>query len=126
MKKRILFVEENELLLQMYVMMLEDEREKWDVSVATGGDQAMEMMGRGNFDVIASDIRSPGTSGLEFFGQVKERFPRTSRIIISGLHDQEEVARSLGSTHQFLPKPFDVRMLKSTDRKSTRLNSSHI
>lgn len=114
MKKRILFVEENELLLQMYTMMLEDERDRWEISTAPGSAEALKMMEPVAFDVVVSDIRLAGGAGLELFNEVKHRFPRTSRIVISGLNDQEEVARSLGSTHQFLPKPFDVKTLKST------------
>src|SRR5665811_1748358 len=41
-------------------------------------------------------------------------YPQTSRIIVSGIGDQEEIAHSLDSTHQFLAKPFDIKTLKAT------------
>jgi HD-like signal output (HDOD) protein len=123
MKKRILFVEENELLLQMYLMMLEDEKSRWEVGTAANATEALKQMEFSPFDVIVSDVRAPGGAGLELFNEARQRFPRTSRIVISGLNDQEEVARSLGSTHQFLPKPFDVKTLKATLHRICGLDS---
>ncbi len=113
MKKRILFVEDNPLLLQMYQAMLEGDSQ-WDVSTAEGGYQALELMKSSPFDVVVSDMRMPRMSGLELMTEVRQDFPRSSRIVVSGLNDQEEVARSLDSTHQFLAKPFDVKALRST------------
>jgi HD-like signal output (HDOD) protein len=114
MKKRILFVEDNPLLLQMYAMMLGDEAGAWDVATAAGGEEALQRMAQDPFDVVVSDLRMPGMSGVELLTEVQRRHPRTSRIIISGLNDQEEAARLLDSTHQFLAKPFNVNALKAT------------
>jgi HD-like signal output (HDOD) protein/ActR/RegA family two-component response regulator len=114
MKKLILFVEDEPILLQMYVMMLSGERDHWDISTAGNGEQALHLMEKSVFDVVVSDMNMPGMNGAEFLSAVKTRYPGTSRIILSGLQDQQEVARSMGSTHQFLAKPFDVKALKAT------------
>src|ERR1041385_1018864 len=103
MPKRILFVEDNSLLLEMYAMMLEDERDQWQVTTADHPHEALRILELIEFDVVVSDMRMPGMSGVELIREVKRRHPRTSRIILSSLSDQEEVARSLDSTHQFLP-----------------------
>ncbi|MBC8095897.1 MAG: HDOD domain-containing protein, partial [Akkermansiaceae bacterium] len=113
MKKRILFVEDNTLLLQMYQAMLEGDSQ-WEVATAENGFQALELMKLSAFDVVVSDMRMPRMNGLELMNEVRQHSPRSSRIVVSGLNDQEEVARSLDSTHQFLAKPFDVKALKST------------
>ena len=114
MKKRILFVEDNQLLLQMYAMMLDGDRDHWEVATADNAKKALEQLEQAPFDVVISDMRMPGMSGIELLAEVRKRFPRSSRIVISGIGDQEEVARSLGDTHQFLPKPFDLKGLKAT------------
>lgn len=111
--KRILFVEDNAMLLQMYSMMLRREREDWEVTTAADAVHALALMRQSRFDVIASDMRMPGMSGLELLEEVRKNYPQTSRIIISGIDDQQEIAESLSSTHQFLPKPFDVKTLKA-------------
>ncbi len=113
MKKRILFVEDNAVLLQMYQSMLDGDAQ-WDVFTAESGHLALELMEQQSFDVVVSDMRMPRMSGLELLTTVRDRYPGTSRIVVSGLNDQEEVARSLGSTHQFLAKPFDLKALRNT------------
>ena len=114
MKKRILFVEDNPLLLEMYAMVMDSERDKWEVVTMGDARQALATLDQCAFDVIVSDMRMPGMDGIEFLGEVRRRLPGCSRIIISGLSDQAEVVRSLNSTHQFLAKPVDVKMLRDT------------
>jgi HD-like signal output (HDOD) protein/ActR/RegA family two-component response regulator len=114
MKKRILFVEDNALLRQMYLAMMEDETESWETEGASDAKQALQQMSRKPFDVVVSDLRMPGMDGIELMRAVRQLYPRSSRIIVSGLSDQAEIAQSLDSTHQFLAKPFDVKTLKAT------------
>jgi HD-like signal output (HDOD) protein/ActR/RegA family two-component response regulator len=114
MKKRILFVEDNALLRQMYLMMMEGEAAAWEAVDAADAREALRFMEKAPFEVVVSDLRMPGMDGIELMGVVRQLYPRSSRIIISGLSDQAEIARSLDSTHQFLAKPFDVKALKAT------------
>jgi HD-like signal output (HDOD) protein len=53
-------------------------------------------------------------TGAELMVEIRERHPHTSRVILSGIRDQEEVARCLGTTHQFVPKPVNLETLRST------------
>ena len=114
MKKRILFVEDEPLLLELYVMMLAGERDHWEITTAGDGQTALQLMEQTAFDVVVSDMNMPGMNGTELLTAIRTRYPTTSRIILSGLQDQQEVARCLGSTHQFLAKPFEVSALKAT------------
>jgi HD-like signal output (HDOD) protein len=123
MRKPILFVEDNPVLLAMYGMMLEGEMDEWEVSTALSGAQALEMMEGQSFEVVVSDLRMPGMSGVELFNEVRRRFPKTSRIIVSGQQDMEEVAQCLASTHQFLSKPVDSKTLKNTLTRIGRLDA---
>jgi HD-like signal output (HDOD) protein len=52
--------------------------------------------------------------GIQLMTQVCQRHPHISRIIISGLGDQEEIARGLNTTHQFLTKPVKLGELLAT------------
>jgi HD-like signal output (HDOD) protein/CheY-like chemotaxis protein len=111
--KRILFVEDNEVLLELYGMMLAGERDQWETTTAPDGKTAMELLRQAAFDVVASDMQMPGMSGIELLSEVRKIYPQTSRIIISGITDQAEAADSLNCTHLFIPKPFDVTILKA-------------
>jgi HD-like signal output (HDOD) protein/ActR/RegA family two-component response regulator len=123
MKKRILFVEDNALLRQMYLMMMEGEGDAWEALSAADAREALKLMEQYPFEVVVSDMRMPGMDGIELMGVVRQLYPRSSRIILSGLSDQAEIARSLDSTHQFLAKPFDVKALKATLSRLGRLDA---
>lgn len=114
MKKRILFVEDEPLLLELYVMMLQGQRDLWDIVTASNGRAALQLMERAAFDVVVSDLNMPEMDGIELLMAVRSRHPQTSRIILSGLQDQQQVARCLGATHQFLAKPFELKTLMDT------------
>jgi two-component system nitrogen regulation response regulator GlnG len=59
--------------------------------------------------VVVSDIRMPGLSGLEFMHQLRTRLPATPVIIMTAYSDLESaVAAFQGGAFEYLPKPFDV------------------
>jgi len=59
--------------------------------------------------VLVSDIRMPGTSGLDLLQNVKRRFPDLPVIIMTAYSDLESaVAAFQGGAFEYLPKPFDV------------------
>jgi two-component system nitrogen regulation response regulator GlnG len=59
--------------------------------------------------VLISDIRMPGQSGLDLLQQVKDRFPSLPVIIMTAYSDLESaVAAFHGGAFEYLPKPFDV------------------
>ncbi|MDQ5960385.1 MAG: two-component system, NtrC family, nitrogen regulation response regulator GlnG, partial [Pseudomonadota bacterium] len=59
--------------------------------------------------VLVSDIRMPGQSGLELLQEVKQRFPTVPVIIMTAYSDLESaVAAFQGGAFEYLPKPFDV------------------
>jgi two-component system nitrogen regulation response regulator GlnG len=59
--------------------------------------------------VVVSDIRMPGGSGLDLLQQLKKRFPRLPVIIMTAYSDLESaVAAFQGGAFEYLPKPFDV------------------
>jgi HD-like signal output (HDOD) protein/CheY-like chemotaxis protein len=118
--KKILFVEDNQVLLELYGMLLESDRNRWQASLAPDGETALKLLRQTPFDVVVSDMQMPGMTGIELLSEVRKLHPQTSRIIISGFADQAEAADSLNCTHLFIPKPFDVKLLRATlDRISS-------
>ena len=114
MKQRILFVDDEAMLLEMYRLVFESDQDRWDIQFAPGAMEALEMMEQQPFDVIVSDMRMPGMSGADLFQEVMKKYPKSSRLIMSGYADQEQIAKCIGATHQFIAKPFDIKLLKST------------
>src|SRR5216110_3777913 len=72
--------------------------------------EAMEALdATGAPQVLVSDIRMPGTSGLELLQTLKQRFPDLPVIVMTAYSDLESaVAAFQGGAFEYLPKPFDV------------------
>jgi len=71
--------------------------------------EALDKLAEETPQVVVSDIRMPGLSGLEFMQQMKKRLPTTPVIIMTAYSDLESaVAAFQGGAFEYLPKPFDV------------------
>ena len=71
--------------------------------------EALDRLPREVPQVVVSDIRMPGLSGLEFMQQIRTRLPSTPIIIMTAYSDLESaVAAFQGGAFEYLPKPFDV------------------
>ncbi|HSD55078.1 MAG TPA: nitrogen regulation protein NR(I) [Burkholderiales bacterium] len=71
--------------------------------------EALDELERDAPQVLVSDIRMPGTSGLELLHNVKEKHPHLPVIIMTAYSDLESaVAAFQGGAFEYLPKPFDV------------------
>ena len=104
MKRSILFVDDEQPILELYKALFA-ELDEWEVYLARSGKEALGILAQRPIDVVISDMRMPGMSGAELLTAIMESHPKTVRFIISGHADQEQVARSVGAAHQFLPKP---------------------
>ena len=70
---------------------------------------AIDALADGAPQVLVSDIRMPGTSGLELLQSIKQRHPSLPVIIMTAYSDLESaVAAFQGGAFEYLPKPFDV------------------
>lgn len=85
------------------------QRETYIVSSFSSADAALAQLRRHQPQVIISDIRMPGTDGLEFLNNVSGQFPHIPIIIMTAHSDLESaVASYQGGAFEYLPKPFDV------------------
>ncbi|MCW5958932.1 MAG: HDOD domain-containing protein [Pyrinomonadaceae bacterium] len=111
---KIMFVDDDPNILNGIRRMLRTMREEWSISLSGGGVEALEVMQQQPFDVIVSDMRMPGMDGAELLNEVRQRFPHVARIILSGYSEQKTILKSVGAAHQYLAKPCDSELLKST------------
>ena len=124
MKKRILFVDDESLILAGLQRMLRPMREEWEMVFAESGATALELMNQSSFDAVVSDMRMPGMNGAELLAEVLKRAPQTVRLILSGHADQELILKCVGSTHQCLAKPCRPEELKEAITRAADLSQS--
>lgn len=110
--KSILFVDDENNVLEGLQRMLFPLQREWTMAFASSGPRALELLEKSRFDVIVSDMRMPGMDGAQLLAEVKKRYPDTLRFILSGQSDSEVVYRSVGEAHQFLSKPCKPKFLK--------------
>src|SRR5262249_4091125 len=95
----------------------------WDMCFATDGDSALDEMARAPIEVILVDANMTRMSGAALLKRVQERDPGVVRILLSG-HTGLDVLRSaLPYAHQFLPKPCDGQLLRTTLESACSLRS---
>lgn len=112
MSTRILFVDDEPMLLKGLERSLRGMRREWYMEFAPGGRQALEALAHAPFDVVVTDMRMPEIDGARLLEEIKIKYPRIMRFVLSGQSDRETILRSIGATHQYLSKPCDLQDLK--------------
>lgn len=121
--KRILFVDDEPQILDGLRDLLRKQRKQWDMVFALGGEAALAELDRGRFDVVVSDMRMPGMDGAALLQKIKEQYPTTARIILSGHAEREAVVNALPVAHQFLSKPCDAGVLRTVVERACGLQA---
>lgn len=112
MHSRLLFVDDESLVLQGLRRTLHSMREEWDMTFVDSAEGALEALAGKPFDAIITDMKMPRMDGAQLLEEVKQRYPAIVRIVLSGQANREAVLRSLGPAHQYLSKPCDPHELK--------------
>lgn len=90
-------------------------RDNYTILTANSGQEGLEVLAKQEVDVIVSDQRMPGMTGVEFLRKAKEIFPNTVRIVLSGYTELQSVTDAIneGAIYKFLMKPWDDTQLRA-------------
>ncbi len=90
-------------------------RDAYQILTASNGPQGLELLANNPVDIIVSDQRMPGMTGVEFLRQAKALYPDTIRIVLSGYTELQSVTDAIneGAIYRFLTKPWDDSQLRS-------------
>ncbi|MBW2427462.1 MAG: HDOD domain-containing protein [Deltaproteobacteria bacterium] len=114
MKKRILFVDDEPMVLRGLQRTLRKMRDEWDMAFTSSAKEALASLDEKPMDVIISDMKMPQMDGTQLLAEVKRRHPHMVRLILSGHVEQEATIKSVLFAHQCLSKPCDAEVLKQT------------
>lgn len=112
--KRVLFVDDENFLLQALQRMLRPMCLEWEMVFAQSGATALEAFAVKPFDVVVTDMKMPGMDGATLLRAVARLSPNTVRIGISGQTDPRQIPGCADITHQFLTKPCAAADLVAT------------
>jgi len=110
--RTLLLVDDEEDILKALKRLL--RRSGYRILTATSGAAALEVLGLNEVQVIVSDQRMPQMSGTEFLSRVKELYPNTVRMVLTGYSDLASVTGAInrGAIFRFLSKPWDDEDLR--------------
>lgn len=119
---RILLAEDERALSKAIIKIF--ELNKFSADAVYDGDDALDYIQSGNYDVAVLDIMMPKTDGLTVLKKVRESGNRIPVIMLTAKSEIEDrvLGLDLGS-NDYLPKPFDSRELVARIRAVTRGNT---
>ncbi|MGH9872466.1 MAG: response regulator [Pyrinomonadaceae bacterium] len=109
---RILVVDDDDTIRDTLFELLSEE---YLCQTAETAERAFARLEADAYDVVLTDISMPGLSGLELLGHIRQKFPSTPVIMISGIGDQDHAQGliKLGA-FDFLLKPFSLDVVEKS------------
>ena len=111
------------------ILIVEDERqirlllrsllcEQYECAEAGSAEEALDLLGRREFDLVMSDITMAGITGLEMIPRVKSLAPDTVVIMVSGeCHIESAIEAMRAGAFDYVTKPFDFRQVEAAVRR---------
>ena len=113
MERTLLLVDDEENITSALVRLL--RRDGYRILCANSGEAGLALLAQNKVGVIISDQRMPEMSGVEFLSKVREAFPDTVRIVLSGYTELNSVTDAInrGAVYKFLTKPWEDELLRA-------------
>lgn len=113
-KHSVLIVDDETNILNSLSRLLRSE----DLEIITAEkahDGLEKLKSAGGADLVISDNRLPDTSGIEFLVKVRQLFPDTIRILITGFPDLDSAIDAInrGQVYRYIAKPWEAKELKA-------------
>jgi len=111
-KPRVLFVDDEPKILHSMRWLFKKD---YDLTFASSGQEAIELLGHRSFEVIVSDQKMPGITGVEVLQEAQRRSPGSMRILLTGYADLKSIIGSIneGEVFRFITKPWSNDELKA-------------
>lgn len=113
---RVLVVDDDETIRDTLYELLS---EVYVCQTAETAEKAFARLEADAYDAVLSDISMPGLSGLELLGHIRQQYPDTPVIMISGMGDQE-LAQGLIrlGAFDFILKPFSLEVVEKSVKRA--------
>jgi diguanylate cyclase (GGDEF)-like protein len=111
-RRTLLLVDDEENIIASLQRLL--RRDGYHIITANSGAQGLQRLAENKVDVILTDQRMPGMTGVEFLRRAKELYPETVRMSLSGYTELESITNAIneGAIYKFLTKPWDDKQLR--------------
>jgi two-component system response regulator HupR/HoxA len=120
-KDAILIIDDEQPLLDVFGQALEPY---FEVTKVTSTREADFLLRKKKFKVVVSDHLMPGGNGMSFLVRVREEYPNTQRILVTGYMKPEMLLRSVNEAalHRYLLKPVSLPELIKVVQEAAKLH----
>ena len=108
---------------------------QYEITLAEGGQAALDILEKESFDMIISDMRMPGMSGAELLKVCNEEYSDMIRVLLTGYSDLDSAIQAVneGNIYRYISKPWDndhlrnvvAEALETRDLKNTNIRLNH-
>ena len=117
---KILVVDDDENIRNTMKVILEDEG--FIVDLAATGKEAIQKTENTSYNLALLDIRLPDMEGVELLKLMKDRVPRTRKIMVTGYPSMQNAVTALNkNADAYLIKPINVEKLLNTVKEQLQL-----
>jgi diguanylate cyclase (GGDEF)-like protein/PAS domain S-box-containing protein len=112
-KRTLLIVDDDQNIVSALKRLL--RKDGYHIVTADSGQQGLQKLAENEVDVIISDQRMPGMTGVEFLRRTKELYPETIRMVLSGFTELQSATDAIneGAIYKFLTKPWEDEQLRT-------------
>lgn len=113
MNLSILFVDDDKNLTEGLSRLLTLDRSDIDFDTASSGEDALKLLKTKKYDVIVSDQKMAGMTGLTLLSVARTEFPEMKRVMLSAQVHENIFQEAESLAHKYISKPCDFEMIIS-------------
>ncbi len=112
-KKRILVVDDDESLRRVTQVQL--QQSGYEVATAASGNEAFERLAASPVDLVLTDVKMPGVSGLELLKRVRTEYPEVVVVVITAYGTVEMAVEAMkAGAYDYVTKPVNIEEIQLT------------
>ncbi len=110
-KAKILYVDDEVLNLELFSIIFQDE---YEIETANSAAEAFKCLMNTSFDVVISDMKMPGMTGLEFISNAKQKYRNIKFFLLTGYDISATIREAINNNLivQHLTKPLDENEIR--------------
>ena len=125
--RRVLVAEDDSAMRDLLALVLRERG--YQVATVSDGSELRSLLSepdaKGAFDLIVTDVKMPGSSGLDVIDELRQNGDTTPVVIVTAFPQDDIRQRARGLEVRLLAKPFDLETLRSAVDWAIRSNAPH-
>ena len=123
-KTKILIIDDENIILKSCLRILGNE--KYEIDTAYSGDEGLKLTHDKDYDIVITDIKMPGLSGMEVLSSLRKNKPEVTVIIFTGFATVENTREALKmGAFDYIPKPFTKEELQGVVDNAVKAREEH-